>query len=188
MTRASSTRRANALRGGVGLGFLLNVVACARPGVDVMSLPNGAERLRCQSSLPECLAHADALCKGASYEVLYAKHERSVFGTGQSQVEGHASVAEIHCLGPHEKPLPTGTAPSSDAASNAAGSGKPPAASSAAPVSSTPPSAAPPPQAPAPAMCVPGATQTCVGPGACAGGQSCLPDGSGFGACDCGKS
>jgi hypothetical protein len=34
--------------------------------------------------------------------------------------------------------------------------------------------------------CVPGVTQTCAGPGACRGAQSCLADGSGFGACDCG--
>jgi hypothetical protein len=184
MTRAPGRTRVKALRRGAGIGFLLGVVACARPGVDVMRLPNGAERLRCHTTLPECLAHADALCKGASYEVLYAKHERSVFGTDQSQVEGHSSVAEIHCLGPHEKPLPAGTDPSSDAASTTTDSGKPSAASTAAPVSSTPPAVAPAP----PATCVPGATQTCVGPGACAGGQSCLSDGSGFGACDCGKS
>jgi 2-aminobenzoate-CoA ligase len=34
--------------------------------------------------------------------------------------------------------------------------------------------------------CVPGATQTCVGPGACRGGQQCLADGAAFGPCDCG--
>lgn len=36
------------------------------------------------------------------------------------------------------------------------------------------------------ALCSTGETRTCVGPGACQGGQSCLPDGSGFGPCDCG--
>ena len=36
-------------------------------------------------------------------------------------------------------------------------------------------------------MCVPGSTQECVGPGGCRGGQACLGDGSGFGACDCGE-
>ncbi len=35
-------------------------------------------------------------------------------------------------------------------------------------------------------LCVPGSTQECVGPGGCRGGQACLSDGSGFGACDCG--
>jgi len=37
-----------------------------------------------------------------------------------------------------------------------------------------------------PKACTPGATQTCVGPGACSGAQACKDDGSGFGACDCG--
>jgi hypothetical protein len=36
--------------------------------------------------------------------------------------------------------------------------------------------------------CSAGETRTCVGPGACKGGQSCLADGSGFSACDCGVS
>jgi hypothetical protein len=36
--------------------------------------------------------------------------------------------------------------------------------------------------------CTPGATQTCVGPGACAGGQVCRTDGTGYGPCDCGPS
>lgn len=36
-------------------------------------------------------------------------------------------------------------------------------------------------------VCTKGSTQACVGAGACQGGQSCLPDGSGYGACDCGE-
>lgn len=58
-------------------------------------------------------------------------------------------------------------------------SGKPPA----------PPPAeeAPPPSTPQ-LLCVPNSTQECVGPGACRGGQSCLPDGSGYTECDCGPS
>lgn len=35
-------------------------------------------------------------------------------------------------------------------------------------------------------LCTRGQTRECVGPGACKGGQMCLPDGTGFGACDCG--
>jgi hypothetical protein len=45
--------------------------------------------------------------------------------------------------------------------------------------------------APAPALavarsCVPGATQACLGPGACSGAQACRDDGEGFLPCDCG--
>lgn len=35
-------------------------------------------------------------------------------------------------------------------------------------------------------LCTPGSTQACIGPGACDGGQACLPDGSGYGECNCG--
>jgi hypothetical protein len=35
-------------------------------------------------------------------------------------------------------------------------------------------------------QCVPGATQVCVGPGACVGGQSCRSDGKGYDPCVCG--
>jgi hypothetical protein len=34
--------------------------------------------------------------------------------------------------------------------------------------------------------CASGDTRSCVGPGACAGGQVCRPDGTGFAPCDCG--
>jgi len=36
-------------------------------------------------------------------------------------------------------------------------------------------------------VCVPGATQTCTGPGSCKGGQQCDADGKAWGACDCGN-
>jgi len=35
-------------------------------------------------------------------------------------------------------------------------------------------------------VCEPGATQACVGPGRCQGGQVCTPDGMTWGVCDCG--
>jgi hypothetical protein len=34
--------------------------------------------------------------------------------------------------------------------------------------------------------CIPGATQECLGAGACRGAQACLMDGRGYGPCDCG--
>jgi len=36
-------------------------------------------------------------------------------------------------------------------------------------------------------LCVPGATQECLGPGACRGAQACSSDGDGYGPCDCGN-
>jgi len=51
------------------------------------------------------------------------------------------------------------------------------------------PVAPPPPPPPALAVarvCVPGATQACLGPGACSGAQACRDDGAGFLPCHCG--
>jgi hypothetical protein len=43
------------------------------------------------------------------------------------------------------------------------------------------------PAAPVPTpLCVPGATQACLGPGACQGAQACRDDATGFLPCDCG--
>ena len=39
-----------------------------------------------------------------------------------------------------------------------------------------------------PVVCVAGKSESCIGPGGCAGGQQCNADGTGFGACDCGGS
>ena len=44
--------------------------------------------------------------------------------------------------------------------------------------------------APSPApdrVCIPGATQECLGPGACRGAQACSADGQGYEPCDCGN-
>ncbi|HEY1088598.1 MAG TPA: hypothetical protein VGE37_12925, partial [Archangium sp.] len=39
---------------------------------------------------------------------------------------------------------------------------------------------------PPPRVCTPGRSESCIGPGGCAGGQQCNAEGTGFGACDCG--
>lgn len=146
--------------------------------------------LECQGPLANCLVEADTLCRGAPYTVLTAQDRRDLYGPsdGPSQVEVRSSTATLRCetrgrvpdgsASPGvEKPLP----PSRDAATE-----------SPAPSGASPPAGAPPVEPPAPApsaaapLCVPGSTQQCVGPGACSGGQACLPDGSGFGPCDCG--
>ena len=65
----------------------------------------------------------------------------------------------------------------------------PPASTPAAPYPPAPASPPTPAPAPAPAaerVCTPGATQACLGPGACPGAQACRNDASGFLPCDCG--
>jgi hypothetical protein len=132
---------------------------------------DGTIRLQCKGPLPACLERAEALCFGNRYTVLAAvdQHDYWVGGsTGAS--ESRSSRALIRCgargrppFAPAEDPLPSPAVEKSDADKPAAATATPPARA-----------------------CVPGATQKCTGPAACAGGQACLADGSGYSACDCG--
>lgn len=160
-------------------------------------MPDGVHQFKCQAPLWKCLNYVDDVCKGASYEVLYARDDQRVFGSEQSSIEGHTSEAQVHCLGLHAKPLgPTESATQSPPPPSSSEPGTtPPPAVAPAPSASAPSSAAPSasvtgspavPLAPRALACVPGATQACVGSGACKGGQACRGDGSGFGPCDCG--
>ena len=162
---------------------LLVTAGCAKPDVEIRALPNGTRQLTCRHTLPQCLSHVDDVCKGASYEILYATDTQRIYGSpSTNEVESRTSQAVVHCLGVHQEPMGEAVAGASLIAA-ASASAKPKAAPSASGAAA--PTAAPA-AAPAVRTCVPGATQACVGPAGCSGGQACLPDGSGFGACDCG--
>jgi hypothetical protein len=161
------------------------LAACAtHPGVDTQRLPDGTLRIKCDGSLVQCLSRADDLCHGNTYEIVRARDQRDRYGPelGTAQVEVRSSEAFIRC-GSHGRPLggydELKITPAPAASSAPAASGSSVAAANRVPAPTAPPSL--PPRA-----CVPGATQACIGPGKCEGGQSCLPDGSAFGPCDCG--
>jgi hypothetical protein len=176
------TFRRTALRGSIGGLFVACVCfwGCAHTGVEMQRMPDGSTVLKCPFDLSKCLDTVYAVCKGNSYELLYARDDQRIYGSeNESLVEHRTSVAAVHCLPLHEKPrnaegaaaytLPPGVA--------APGAAEPASsATSAVPVAPVAPVRA----------CVPGATQACVGPAACSGGQACLADGSAFGPCDCG--
>lgn len=163
--------RAALIAGACSLGVVLGGCA-SKQNVDTTRLPDGTLNIKCQGPLSSCLAKADAICRGLSYEVLRARDQRDRYGSdaGTSRVEVRSSEATVRCataehpLGPNDgRSDPTvGTLrlkrPDTDVESNAAGA----------------------------RACVPGSTQACIGPGKCEGGQSCLPDGSAYGPCDCG--
>ncbi|HWA77651.1 MAG TPA: hypothetical protein VG937_35180 [Polyangiaceae bacterium] len=156
------------------------LVACAsHPGVETQKLPDGTLRIKCEGSLVQCLSRADDLCHGNTYEVVRARDQRDRYGPelGTAQVEVRSSEAFIRC-GSHGRPL----GGYDELKITPAASGPAPSAAPATARAPVPPPAPPPPQR----ACVPGATQACIGPGKCEGGQSCLPDGSAFGPCDCG--
>jgi hypothetical protein len=121
-------------------------------------LADGSYELACQLPLAQCLDHVDDVCHGTPYDVIGAHDRRKSTDVqvGTYQNEIRSSEANIRCA--RNKPLIGGDAE--------------------------------PPQSPQPpsgrGVCIPGATQACVGPAGCSGGQACLSDGSALGPCDCG--
>lgn len=158
-------------------------VACGQSVTrNVERLGSGKFRLSCKGALPACLAGADRLCRDNSYEVVRAQDDRKRFGgDGSSIVETRSSVATVRCM-PKDAKLPEfdDTEPEARPTDHFK---LPPRRSDdridPALVDEAKPAAVT-------TACVPGATQTCVGSGACKGGQSCLADGKGFSPCDCG--
>jgi hypothetical protein len=157
------------------LVFLVLTAACSAGTGRPVRLADGGYSLSCKGPLTNCLRHAERLCKGEGYTVDEARDVQELAGhkSGQSQVLLQKSDATIHCGSRAPRPPIELKRP-------------PEPAPAATPVEVAPPSAAAPPPKPA-ALCVPGATQTCVGPAGCSGGQACQPDGSGYDACNCGN-
>lgn len=135
--------------------------------------PDGSYHLACQGPLPECLLRAEKLCqREGGYVVASARDINELLGhdQGQSQVEVRKSEAVIFCGNADpsfSRPLvetrqdPVKSLQTDEADAHA----EPPRGARA---------------------CVPGATQACIGPGGCRGGQACAADGSRFEPCNCG--
>lgn len=132
------------------------------------SLPHDTFRLKCQTPLPRCLERAEGICRGNRYTVLRAVDNHNYTGaSGVAENEFRSSEALLRC-GSRGKALWGAEAdPMAQAAPPSAAPGQPIADVRA-------------------GACVPGVTQVCTGRAACRGGQSCLPNGSGFSPCDCG--
>jgi len=157
----------------VTLCVLQATSACSPVAIPAARRADGSWHLQCGASLAGCVQRATDLCKDRGYVVLGGMSKKQVLGAelGVSQVAQRESELDIACAD-RRGDLPTVLSAQPGVSSGAA----PSAPSVAAPVAS----------AARVVSCTPGATQRCVGAGACAGGQACLPDGSGFAACDCG--
>ena len=152
-----------------GLLGVAGLAGCAAmtSGTTTDRLSDGRYELKCQGPLSRCLDRADELCQGTRYRVLQASDDRDYVGpTGYMEREIRTSHAVIRC----------GNRGKSLFASGEKDAAEKPGESDTARADATQGHPA----------CVPGGTQSCVGPAACAGGQACLPDGSGFSRCDCG--
>jgi hypothetical protein len=145
---------------------LLLAAACSHGTGKPVRQADGGYSLSCTGALSNCLHHAEHLCGDEGYTVAEARDVRRLVGheAGQSQLLIAKSDATVYC-GTH--------AP------------RPPIELKREPV---PPAAPAPPASanlPAPA-CVPGATQACIGPAGCSGGQACAADGTRYEPCNCG--
>lgn len=137
--------------------------ACSHGGAGAVRQPDGGYALSCKGPLSECLRRAEHVCRDAGYTLSEARDVRELLGheSGQSQVLIEKSEATFYCG--KRPPRAAITLTRQEAAT------------------------APVPAPPVPsAVCVPGATQACVGPAGCSGGQICSADGTRFEACDCG--
>jgi hypothetical protein len=164
--RCPKERRASA-RGLSIAALILAIGGCAHgQRISTERRPDGIVHLKCQTTLADCLYEVENVCDHRRYVVLRAVDARDLKGAEPAKMLVHSSEAFVRCgetgaWGTANKNLLE------------------------APLCAEPATA--PNAAPVPARaCTPGATQTCVGPAGCAGGQACAPDGSRFGPCDCG--
>jgi hypothetical protein len=118
---------------------------------------DGSYRVDCKQPLARCLAGFERPCP-QGYEIVSARENRQFYGPDAYNQPVVDSEAVARC----RKPGQPAAAPPASASAGAT------------------------PRSTSSSVCVPGATQTCVGPGACRGGQQCLADGAAFGPCDCG--
>jgi len=143
----------------------LSLTGCS--SIKPQALPDGSYRLLCSSTMSQCMRRARQFCGDDDLTVI-KKTDDVVYG-----VEGHstgAEGAEVHFRCGEPRKAPQWKLPKRKKAR------KPPA-----------PAASQKAPEPAAKVCTPGITQRCFGPGACEGAQACLPDGTGWGPCDCGS-
>ena len=127
---------------------------------------DGSYRVECKHPLSRCLTAIEEIC-GEGYDVLRAQEARRLIGPREINEPIVNSEVVARCKGPNRL------------FGDAAKPGAPAAQGTSGPVGGAAP-------APPRRSCTPGATQACVGPAACQGGQQCLADGMAFGPCDCG--
>ena len=133
------------------------LAACGAAEVQTQKLKDGSYDVTCQLSMDECIRRVQDECRNQRFRILEGTSETRLRDAPPFEKAYHTSRLHLTCTDDGANPLLT--------------FGK----------TAAEPAAA----APAPA-CAPGETRTCVGAGACKGGQACLPDGKSFGPCDCG--
>ncbi len=152
------------------LPSLLALSACSR--TEVAQAPHQGHLITCDAGMKGCVGKAEKLCGDKGYTIVSGSSFTHMLGGDSSSYRQATEVGtlEVRCglveveeeSVCRELPARTDSPASVPTPASGDSAGKPMR------------------------VCVPGATQRCVGAGACDGGQVCLADGQGFGDCDCG--
>jgi hypothetical protein len=145
----------------LALGSVCLLFACGVPEVQQQQLKDGSWQFTCQLPMAQCVNAARDACRLERYRILEGNSETRLRDAPPFERAYHTSTLHFACTDDGGNPLlDFGNKPE--------------------------PQASEPARAPSAASCIKGDTRACVGPAGCTGGQSCLADGSGYGACDCG--
>jgi hypothetical protein len=137
---------------------LLLSTACGANEIEQQRLQDGSLKITCQLSMDECLRRVQDQCKNQRYRIHEGTSETRLRDAPPFERAYHTSRLHLTCNDDGADVLLS--------------------------IDSAKPK--PPSSAPKATVCSTGQTRECVGAAACKGGQACLPDGSGFGPCDCG--
>jgi hypothetical protein len=138
------------------LGFVLLPAACGAPEFRSQTLADGSRSFECELPMDQCVRLAQDSCRHQRFRILSGSSETRVRDAPPYEQAYHTSRLRLRCTNDGGQPWLLGEESQAEAG---AAPGR---------------------------VCAGGDTRACVGSAGCAGGQSCLPDGSGFGACDCG--
>lgn len=148
----------------LGLGVvLLWASACGTAGVHQMS--NGNLRVQCPSVQSECMRRAEIHCADQGGVHVVSSREKNDLRGVEGNMEGTLVSEVIFVCGDDAPRDPIKLPPRPEAVAPKAAR-----------------------EPPTKKICIPGTTQQCVGPGACVGGQACLPTGVAWGPCECAHS
>ena len=149
----------------LGLSGLALLAACGAPEVQSQRLKDGSWSFTCELPMDECVRRAQEKCYLQRYRITKGSSETRLRDAPPFERAYHTSHLNFVCTDDGQNPLVTFGGDGKSVDPNTNGSSKPAVAGQ---------------------VCTKGETRACVGAAACRGGQTCLPDGSGFTACDCG--
>src|SRR5258708_33789254 len=126
---------------------------CSSSNVERQSLADGSWRVKCKFGLEQCVREVEKLCPDPTYQIAAGNSVRKLYGVEPGKTEIRTSELTVSCG--------RTAVEEAEAKAQIADAGSPGATSV---------------PARAPSACTPGATQSCLGPPAAAGGHACRTD------------